>query len=64
MNKDVARLMTGAELRAGLQMMHETLPEMCEFQEYQAKLLKAKFNGLVKAGFTEVQALELCKGGI
>lgn len=30
----------------------------------QAPLIRAKFNALVKEGFSEAQAIELCKGNI
>jgi hypothetical protein len=38
------------------------LPSMIEAQAITAAILRAKFNALVKEGFSEAQAVELCKG--
>lgn len=39
----------------------ENLPAVVESLELSAKLTRIKFLALVKQGFTEIQALELCR---
>ena len=41
--------------------MRNQIPALLEFERLQAKLLRAKFLALVAEGFSEQQALELCK---
>ena len=39
----------------------DQLPQQIAFQQYLAKLQRARFEELVKEGFSEAQAVELCK---
>lgn len=41
--------------------LQESLPQIIEFQIVMAKIHKAKYDALIAEGFTEAQALELCK---
>lgn len=40
--------------------MRDTWAQQLELQQLKADLARARYLQLVKAGFTEVQALELC----
>lgn len=39
----------------------EDMPAQIEYEQLKAKLTRAKYLELVAQGFTEAQALELCK---
>lgn len=41
--------------------LRNQIPAMTEFEQLQAKLVRAKYLALVAEGFTEQQAIELCK---
>lgn len=49
------------KMRGELEAMRRNLPSLIEFYEIQAKLSMAKYKAFVAEGFTEAQALELCK---
>ncbi len=54
--------LTKAEIiRKDLKDMVETLPLMLEFNAIQAQLMKSKYDELKKAGFSEKQAMVLCR---
>lgn len=42
--------------------MREQLPATLEFERLRAKLVRERFLALKLAGFTDAEALELCKG--
>lgn len=44
-----------------LRSMRENMDKLIEFHEIDAKVKRAKFNALLREGFSESQALELCK---
>lgn len=48
--------------RETIRMMKEELPYVLEYFPIYAEMTKAKFEALKEKGFTEGQALELCKG--
>lgn len=41
--------------------MRENMPAYFEYEELQAKIKRKKYLSLVSEGFSEQQALELCK---
>lgn len=41
--------------------LRDELPAHVEMAGMQAKLMRARYQALVREGFTEAQALELCK---
>jgi len=49
------------QLLIDLKRMRERLDFMIEYEQIQAKVLKAKYDALIKEGFNAIQALELCK---
>jgi hypothetical protein len=48
--------------RETIRLMKEELPYILEYFPIYAEMTKAKFEALKEKGFTEIQALELCKG--
>jgi hypothetical protein len=48
-------------LAQAVKSMRENMPAMMEHQELQAIIIRKKYIALVQSGFTEFQALELCK---
>jgi hypothetical protein len=48
-----------SDVLRGMREEHDTYAQIFSVQ---APLLRAKYSALVKAGFTEAQAVELCKG--
>jgi hypothetical protein len=49
------------EFRAAIDQFRRKLPEMLEHAQLQAKVRRASYLAYVAEGFTEAQALELCK---
>ena len=64
-NKDSNKftVVPGSEdgLRADIESMKRTLPILAELGPQIASIRKALFDSYVEAGFSEAQALELCK---
>jgi len=61
--KDNLTVLTGPinKQRAALEELKRSLPIHIEALEIQAQMIRAKYQALVAQGFTEAQALELCK---
>lgn len=51
-----------ANLAQAIKGMRENLPALMEMIVIEAMLTRKRFLALVEGGFTEAQALELCKG--
>ena len=49
------------ELLSAIDKLNKGLPAMLEHQQYIAKLIKARYEALISAGFTDRQALILVK---
>lgn len=50
-----------SDLQKALNLIKDNLECYLEFQEYQAIIIKSKYDALIEQGFTPDQALELCK---
>lgn len=61
--KDNLTLLTGPidKQRAALEELKRNLTIHIEFLAIHAEMVRAKYQALVAQGFTEAQALELCK---
>lgn len=63
--KDNVRVLEGggnpSVSKEAVRKMQEELPVMLEYFAVYAQMVRAKFDELVKQGFTEPQALELCR---
>lgn len=49
------------DIRQALNDMRDCIPAHIEMQVLLAQVTRAKYNALLKEGFTEAQALELCR---
>ena len=49
------------ELRAALDQCLRNEKPMAEWYRYNARMMRAKYEALQEAGFSDSQALELCK---
>lgn len=47
--------------REALRQMREGLAMLIEYQQLNAQLIRARYDALLKQGFSESQAIELCK---
>lgn len=56
-NRDKERV----NLAQSIKTIRDEMPLQIELQQVLAKLAKAKFDALVREGFTPEQALSLCK---
>lgn len=61
MEEHLRRLMAQIETEQDLAILKETLPQVEELQNIQAKLLRIFYNALCQEGFTKTQALEIVK---
>lgn len=50
-----------SKLRESLADMREQMPALLEYVVMTAQLTRARYNALRKEGFTEKQAIELCR---
>lgn len=50
------------EIRASVDLLRRNMAEQIEAAQLIAKLRRAQYLALVAEGFTEAQALEICKG--
>jgi len=50
------------QLQQMLRAVREELPTQLELATLASQIMRARFNAYVKEGFTEAQAIELCKG--
>lgn len=46
---------------AMIRSLHSDIETMLQLQVYTAQIIRARYNALTKEGFSEAQALELCK---
>lgn len=53
--------MTGIEMEMAVDEMKRNLPYLIQSTAMNAKFLKAKYDSLVEAGFTEKQAFDIIK---
>ena len=51
-------------IKDAVRQFAEAMDDHCQFLKLNAQLLKTKFEALKEQGFTEQQALELCKGSL
>lgn len=58
MSNPDAKRVTFAQLMARAK---EEMPAQIEFEQFQAKLKRVRFLALIAEGFTETQAMDLCK---
>lgn len=51
----------GPEMRVALDSLRDNIDLMCEYEKLQAKQIRARYLALVKEGFSDASAIELCK---
>ncbi|POF95113.1 hypothetical protein BGP83_11105 [Pseudomonas putida] len=49
-------------MRAHVDLLRRNMPEQIEAMQLMAKIRRAQYLALVAEGFTEAQAIEICKG--
>lgn len=58
----IVQLPKANELEAAIGGIKRSLPQLLEYQGLLAQITKARYDALVKVGFTTSQALTLCQG--
>lgn len=58
---DIIQLPGTVSTKEQLDKLREMMPIMVEHMSILAPLIKAKYDQLILAGFTDPQAIELCK---
>ncbi len=53
---------TADELKQAVRTMRDIMPDYIEYLKIDAQLRREKFKALIESGWTEDQAVELCKG--
>ncbi len=53
---------TADELKQAVRKMRDIMPDYIEYLKVDARLRREKFKTLIEEGWTEDQAVELCKG--
>ncbi|WP_445677712.1 hypothetical protein [Pseudomonas putida] len=51
-------------MRAHVDLLRRNMPEQIEAMQLMAKIRRAQYLALVAEGFTEAQAIEICKGSL
>lgn len=53
---------TADELKQAVRTIRDIMPDYIEYLKIDAQLRREKFKALIEQGWTEDQAVELCKG--
>ena len=51
-------------IEIALEQLQANMPIMVEYQQLVAKQMRARYVALITEGFTEAQAIELCKNTV
>lgn len=60
----IVQLPAKDDMMVGLELLRRQMPHLIEHAALIAQFRRAYFQSLIKEGFTETQALELCKHSI
>lgn len=58
--ENIQKMMRNAHMDAAAEKVMDMLPEMTKKWSVEAKVLKIKYDALIKVGFSDEEALSLC----